>query len=182
LFETGIPLLKERLQQLPDADNVSILQFFSYLSFIFRSNLKQRLFFISWQIHIMAILIFLFPNFLSLLSGSYCISRWWCLEAIPQAVRQLFSGWSPLSTNDRYIQFLVNLFIVVWIFGVAGCMYKGTWRWQEDSSAQGRTCFWSSCSNCWWFGSIWRHLDWVSGQLWISELYAYQLMCIFNAT
>jgi hypothetical protein len=25
LFETGIPLLKERLQQLPDADNVSIL-------------------------------------------------------------------------------------------------------------------------------------------------------------
>jgi hypothetical protein len=75
LFETGIPLLKERLQQLPDADNVSILQFFSYLSFIFRSNLKQRLFFISWQIHIMAILIFLFPNFLLLLSGSYCISR-----------------------------------------------------------------------------------------------------------
>jgi hypothetical protein len=75
LFETGIPLLKERLQQLPDADNVSILQFFSYLSFIFRSNLKQRLFFISWQIQILAILIVLFPNFLSLLSGSYCISR-----------------------------------------------------------------------------------------------------------
>jgi len=32
LFETGIPLLKQRLLQLPDADNVSILYCFSHLS------------------------------------------------------------------------------------------------------------------------------------------------------
>ena len=31
LFETGIPLLKQRLSQLPDADNVSILH--SLMSF-----------------------------------------------------------------------------------------------------------------------------------------------------
>ena len=29
LFETGIPLLKHRLRQLPDADNVSILHYFN---------------------------------------------------------------------------------------------------------------------------------------------------------
>lgn len=47
LFETGIPLLRQRLSQLPDADNVSILCYFIHiLSVDQRVMLKEGIFYI----------------------------------------------------------------------------------------------------------------------------------------
>lgn len=51
----------------------------------------------------------------------------------------------------------------IWCWLMAGHLYESSWRRQKDSANQGRKSCWSACGYCWWFGTIWRNLDWVSG-------------------
>lgn len=79
LFETGIPLLKQRLQQLPDADNVNIVHCFTdtfplYVDQIRNAKAVDFLYFME-NSHAYYSYFFYGLDFLLLLSGSYCISR-----------------------------------------------------------------------------------------------------------
>lgn len=115
LFETGIPLLKQRLSQLPDADNVSILHYFNTLSLsVDQLVMSVNVLYFMENSCACYIIFFYSLNFWLLFSGSYCISRWRCMEAIPQAVWSFFTGGSPIGIS--FINMYLYLFIVFWIF------------------------------------------------------------------
>lgn len=89
-FETGIPLLKQRLQQLPDSDKASILAFPRNLSFLqgFLPCLVLLFFPLSNSLHI-----HYHSSNSCFRSDSSRFSRRWSLEALPQATGSLSHGW-----------------------------------------------------------------------------------------
>ena len=82
-FESGIPLLKHRLHQLPDSNNVSAL-------FIFGSNLHWEVVLLTDDTEL---------HYYCWMIGEHCISRWGSMETFLQAAPALSHG---ILTNCFY--------------------------------------------------------------------------------
>lgn len=147
LFETGIPLLKQRLRELPDADNVSKEYNAGKLSY---NPLCLCLLHCPWFNPAKLQVVVAFPDdgawkrFHKQLDGYPVVS--WNLFKYQYVVYEYFSQHSKIGCQL-----------------MAGHLYKSSRRRQKDSADQGRTSCWSSCCYCWWFGTVWRNLDWVPG-------------------
>lgn len=88
-FETGIPLLKQRLQQLPDSDKASILAFPHNFFLSSRVSPLPRVAFFS---PVNSLHIHDHSSNSCFRSDSSRFSRRWSLEALPQATGSLSHG------------------------------------------------------------------------------------------